>query len=146
MGNPLQDGRLEKLAGVHPRLVDAATRICLAMDALGFRMMVTDGVRTTAKQQALYAQGRTAPGAIVTNTDGVIKKSNHQPKADGLGHAVDMAFVVNGLPSWDPSLPWFLYGAMVRSLGLRWGGDWTSGLVDKPHMELLPETPGTVKA
>ena len=43
-----------------------------------FDCTVTSGFRTVEKQQSLYAQGRTKPGKIVTNADGVISKSNHQ--------------------------------------------------------------------
>lgn len=38
-------------------------------------------------------------GKKVTNCDGYIKKSNHQAKADGYGHAVDIfltGFVASG--------------------------------------------------
>ena len=128
---------LKKLAGVHPALSLRVAQILGEMAASGFQMCVTDGVRTTAQQQALYAQGRTKPGAIVTNRDGVTKKSNHQRKSDGYGHAVDCAFLVGGQPSWDARLPWQRYGELVIKHGLVWGGSWTS-LHDLPHAE-LPE-------
>jgi hypothetical protein len=51
---------------------------------------VTGGVRTAAGQKALYAQGRTAPGSIVTNADGVKNKSSRQVKSDSYGYAVDL--------------------------------------------------------
>lgn len=38
-------------------------------------MRVCQGLRTTAQQQAAYAEGRTAPGRVVTNADGVHHKS-----------------------------------------------------------------------
>lgn len=127
---------MDKLAGVHPKLVIAAHAIMDAMRTLGHPMIVTDGVRTLARQQELYAQGRTTPGVIVTNTDGIIHKSNHQPHDDGYGYAVDMTFLDrDGKPTWSDSCPWDLYGAMVRVLGLVWGGDWKS-IQDRPHMEL----------
>lgn len=129
---------IDKLAGVHPMLVEKVKRILYASAELGFPMLVTDGLRTDAEQAALYAKGRTAPGSIVTNADGVKKRSNHQAKADGFGHAVDCCFLVNGRPSWDQKLPWALYGEMAKSQGLVWGGDWTS-IVDRPHIELPPE-------
>ena len=43
------------------------------------------GLRTTADQQALYAQGRTTPGNTVTKADGVNNKSYHQS-----GMAIDV--------------------------------------------------------
>lgn len=127
-----------KLAGVHPRLIAAYHRIAFAMAELGHPIIVTDGLRTLEQQQKLYAQGRTAKGKIVTFADGIRKKSNHQAKADGFGYAIDCAFLLNGVPSWAESHPWRLYGAAAKSLGLKWGGDW-SGLVDRPHIELPEE-------
>lgn len=142
MTSVLMRSRIEKLAGVHPRLIEVVKRICFAMHELGFDMIVTDGVRTVAQQQALFAQGRSQPGAVVTNADGIVKKSNHQPHADGLGHAVDMCFLVDGQPSWDEHLPWALYGAMAKSQGCVWGGDWKS-ITDRPHVELPDGVPDT---
>jgi peptidoglycan L-alanyl-D-glutamate endopeptidase CwlK len=101
-------------------------------------LIVTDGVRTTEQQQALYKIGRGVPGKIVTNCDGVLTKSNHQAKADGFGHAVDLAFSVNGEPSWSETQPWQLLGEMAKSQGLIWGGDFKT-LQDKPHIELPAE-------
>lgn len=128
-----------KLHGVHPHLVDAFTKIRLALAELGFSIVVTDGVRTLEQQQALYAKGRTAPGSIVTYADGVLTKSNHQVKADGFGYAIDCAFLLDGRPSWSSSHPWRLYGEAAKALGLVWGGDWTRPM-DRPHIE-LPDLP-----
>lgn len=135
--------RVEKLNGVHPRLIEIVKAIVYAMNELGYHMIVTDGVRTVAQQQALYAKGRTVPGSIVTNADGVVKKSNHQSHSDGFGHAVDMCFMDdNGTPdvpsddkpSWSEKYPWRLYGEMAKAKGCTWGGDWKS-IHDLPHIE-----------
>lgn len=123
----------DKLAGVHPSLVTIAYRIQRAMAELNFTVAVTDGFRTAERQFELYAQGRTKPGAIVTHADGVKVKSNHQAGADGFGRAVDFCFLVNGRASWDDSLPWSLLGAMAKSQGCAWGGDWK--VPDRPHVE-----------
>lgn len=131
----MTDRDRQKLAGVHPLLVEKVTRLLAAMDVLGFPMLVTDGVRAVAQQQALYAQGRSAPGHIVTYADGVEKRSNHQPRLDTFGHAVDCCFLVNGQPSWDVGLPWKAYGAAAEALGLRFGGSFIN-LHDLPHVEL----------
>lgn len=131
----MTDEQKQRLAGVHPVLLDRVDRVLTAMTALGFPMMPTDGIRTDDQQRALYAKGRTTQGPIVTNCDGVEKRSNHQPHADGLGYAVDCCFVVDGQPSWDARWPWKAYGAAAEAVGLRWGGDWNS-LHDLPHVEL----------
>jgi peptidoglycan L-alanyl-D-glutamate endopeptidase CwlK len=97
---------------------------------------ITDGFRTYAEQAKLYAQGRTAPGKIVTNAPP--GTSNHEK-----GLAVDLAFQKDGLLSYDVDL----YGKIVpiaRKLNIDWGGDWT-GFPDKPHFEKLSfETSGTI--
>jgi peptidoglycan L-alanyl-D-glutamate endopeptidase CwlK len=126
---------MTRFNGVHPALIARVTKILDAMEALGFPMLVTDGLRTVEQQQALYAKGRTAPGQIVTYADGVRKRSNHQAHADGYGHAMDLAFSVNGQPSWAEDHPWEVFGAMARAVGLTWGGDFKR-LVDRPHVEL----------
>lgn len=129
--------KIDKLQGVHPRLVEAVKKITFAMHELGLDVMITSGLRTTEEQVRLYAQGRQTAGPIVTYCDGVRKKSNHQAKPDGFGHAVDFAFRVNGQPSWDDALPWPLLGHMAKAVGCKWGGDWETP--DRPHVELPQE-------
>jgi peptidoglycan L-alanyl-D-glutamate endopeptidase CwlK len=125
---------VSKLEGVHPELVEKVKRILFALAELGYPMVVTDGARTLAQQQSLYAQGRTKPGLRVTDADGVTSLSNHQVRSDGYGRAVDCAFLINGKPAWPETGPWRLYGEAAKALGLRWGGDWKRP--DRPHIEL----------
>lgn len=118
------------LLGVVPALRAKVAILLAQMAALGHPMTVTDGNRTTAKQQALYAQGRTKPGRIVTYADGVKRLSNHQG-----GRAVDCTFLnAQGQPHWPEHGPWSEYGKRARDLGLRWGGDWQKP--DRPHVEM----------
>lgn len=129
----MTDRDYARLAGVHPDLIAALTVVLAAMALAGTPMFVVQGVRTVQQQQALYAQGRTLPGHIVTQRDGIKRKSNHQPHEDGLGHAVDCAFIGPG-PFADTH-PWDQYGTLCEAQGLTWGGRWV-GLVDRPHVEL----------
>jgi peptidoglycan L-alanyl-D-glutamate endopeptidase CwlK len=141
----IRDRNEQRIAGiVHPFQV-LVRELLGFMEHMGYPMLVTAGVRTQAEQVALYAKGRTQPGAIVTYADGIIKRSNHQAKADGKGYAVDCAFLVDGTdrdgeidtPTWDADRPWPLYGTLAETLGqgkVTWGGRWTS-LRDLPHIE-----------
>jgi peptidoglycan L-alanyl-D-glutamate endopeptidase CwlK len=133
----MTDRDARRLRGVHPQLAEKIATLLDDMAAAGFPMFVAQGVRTTLQQQALYAQGRTVKGLRVTNADGVVKKSNHQPKADGFGHAVDLAFV--GPVPFADEHPWELMVQRAEALGLKWGGRWTS-LPDRPHVELPAPT------
>jgi len=128
-----------KLALVHPAL---SAKVHAAMDALAAKrtfFRVAQGLRTYAEQDALYAQGRTSPGHIVTNARG--GWSNHN-----FGMAVDCYPFLSGASgdlNWNARSPQF--GAMVDALkweGLVWGGDWHS-LPDPPHFQLasVPVTP-----
>ncbi len=129
---------IDRLANVHPDLRDRVLILMQTMESLGFPMFVTQGVRTPKEQQALYAQGRTTPGKIVTYKDGINTPSEHQAKSDGFGHAVDCAFID------DPDTPksevfeagpkWQAFGACAEALGLTWGGRWK--MADLPHVEL----------
>jgi peptidoglycan L-alanyl-D-glutamate endopeptidase CwlK len=112
-----------RLVGVHPTLVAAILSI---LDTLP--MFVVCGLRTAEQQHALWLQ---VPK--VTEKDGYLRKSNHQPHLDGLGHAVDCAWT--GGEPFGLLHDWSLYGAAVKAHGLVWGGDWV-GLVDRPHAEL----------
>src|SRR4030067_1748528 len=81
---------------------------------------ITDGFRTPQEQQALYEQGRSRPGKIVTNAKGLpICQSNHCKRL-----AVDVAFQRNGKLSYNANL----YRKIVpiaKRYGASWGGDWS---------------------
>lgn len=101
-------------------------------------ILYSECLRTVAEQDALYAQGRTTPGSIVTNAKGSSYSSQHQwgiaadfyldMDVDGDGIKSDDAFN-------DSTGLFTKVGTLAKSLGLGWGGDWTS-IVDKPHLYL----------
>ena len=84
---------LKKLIGVHPLLVHSLE---VALQTSPYDFAIVQGVRTQAEQNALYNQGRTTPGNVVTWTT----KSKHIPQKDGYGHAIDFAAYVGAL-TWD---------------------------------------------
>ena len=131
----------ENLKGVHPNLVKVMTT---AITNSPIDFTITEGVRTTQEQQALYAQGRSTKGMIVTTKDGVKNKSNHQAKTDGFGHAVDLYPYVDGKVNvLEKSTVSNLKKIAVHikavakelGIGITWGGDWKSPY-DPPHFEL----------
>lgn len=128
---------LENLKGIHP---DLQKLMQLSIQSTPVDFTITDGLRTAAKQQALYAQGRTAPGKIVTNADGIKSKSNHQAKSDGYGYAVDLYPYVNGKVQVNDVANINRIAAHIKSVAqangirIQWGGDWK--MRDYPHFEL----------
>ncbi len=109
------------LQGVHPDMV-AVVEVAIELTPVDF--MVTEGLRTAARQAELVRAGasRTLNSRHLT------------------GHAVDVAAWVDGQVRWD----WPLYpriaeafkaAAKGRGVRLIWGGDWPR-LRDGPHFEL----------
>lgn len=124
----------DNLKGVHPdlvKLMESAIMDC------PIDFTITEGVRTVQRQQELYAQGRTKKGTIVTHTDGIKKKSNHQPKSDGYGYAVDLyAYPINVNDTKNIAViaAHIKKRAKEMNISIEWGGDWK--MRDYPHFEL----------
>jgi len=130
---------LNNLKGIHPQLVKVM-KAAIIDSPIDF--VITDGVRTTEQQKALYAKGRTVSGSIVTKADGVKNKSNHQAKSDGFGYAVDLYPFENGKVNLNDTKSLQIIAshilATAEKLGVKiaWGGNWKS-IIDKPHFELV---------
>ena len=71
--------------------VDKLIEIC---KAAGIDLLVTSTYRDNESQDALYAQGRTQPGKIVTKAKA--GQSFHNYRC-----AVDVVPLINGKPVWD---------------------------------------------
>jgi peptidoglycan L-alanyl-D-glutamate endopeptidase CwlK len=130
----------DNLKGVHPKLVEV---LRAAIEDAPQDFTIVSGVRTEEEQVALYAQGRTAPGLKVTQSDGVRKRSNHQTKKDGFGYAVDVYPFDNG--SVQVNAPREDFEKIARHIQdhaerqtvlIDWGGDWRT-FKDLPHLELV---------
>ena len=120
-----------KLADVHPELARRIIQMETALSRSGNPVTITrlGGRRTFDEQDALYAQGRTRPGNIVTRARA--GQSNHN-----YGLAVDVVPLVNGQPTWNvANAVWQRIGDEGKRAGLNWGGDWQA-FQDKPHFEL----------
>jgi len=117
-----------RLTKVHPRLAKGVTAIIDALAAQGITIEVVQGLRTFAEQDALFAQGRTKPGQVVTQARG--GQSNHN-----YGLAVDLCPFVDGKPQWNDNQVFIRIGAEAVKQGLQWGGDWKK-FIDKPHVQI----------
>jgi peptidoglycan L-alanyl-D-glutamate endopeptidase CwlK len=116
---------VQRLAGVHADLVKVVAR---AVELTEIDFIITEGVRTKARQKQLVAAGASQT-----------MNSRHLT-----GHAVDLAAMVAGKVRWDWPLYHKLADAMKRAaaeLGvpIEWGGDWQS-FKDGPHFQLPRDT------
>jgi peptidoglycan L-alanyl-D-glutamate endopeptidase CwlK len=95
----------------------------------GIDFVVTSVYRSIEEQNAIYAQGRTVPGAIVTNAKG--GQSFHNWKV-----AFDIVPVIAGKAIWNDDALWSKLGQIGTSVGLEWGGSWQN-FKDLPHFQFV---------
>ena len=134
MGFELGKTSLARLQGVDETLVNVVKR---AIEISEVDFTVLEGVRTLERQRELYAQGRTAPGKIVTWT----MKSRHIE-----GKAVDLVpypLDWNDLEKFNKIKDAMFQAAKELDVNLRWGADWDGdgnyrekGEYDSPHFEI----------
>lgn len=109
----------------------ARSRVQAFLDAAkkqGIDLLVTSTYRDNASQDALYAQGRTTSGKIVTNAKAGQSWHNYRC-------AVDVVPIVAGKPRWDvKDEVWQQVGALGKAAGLEWAGDWKR-FKEYPHFQ-----------
>lgn len=135
---------LERIKLLHPKLREEALEIykevCAALKGKALcRFSFT--LRTFAEQDALFAQGRTKPGAVVTKARGGQSYHNY-------GLAIDVVLLIdkdgNGTyetASWDTrgdfdgdkQADWMEIVNIFKQFGWEWGGDWK--FKDDPHFQ-----------
>ncbi|CAB5187476.1 Peptidase M15B, partial [uncultured Caudovirales phage] len=106
--------RIEDLT---PAVQQRAKALVSAAKDAGIDLLITSTYRSNEEQAALYAQGRTKPGAIVTNARP--GDSYHNWRC-----AFDVVPLRNGKPVWSTSGPdgdlWRKIGEMGEAVGLEW--------------------------
>ena len=95
--------------------------------AAGLNVLIANTVRDKEYQEYLYAQGRTRPGSIVTNSK---TPTFH---ADTAGLAFDFCENIKG-HEYDDKEFFKKAAAIAKEMGFSWGGDWKS-FVDMPHIQ-----------
>jgi len=104
-----------------------------AMEKHGVKVEVISGLRSWAAQAALFAQGRTKPGRIVT-------KARPGSSWHNYGLAIDLGLFSNGvyLDEVDPKRADRLYqeiGTIAAKHGIEWAGNWKS-FTETPHFQV----------
>jgi len=136
---------LERCNPLHPKVREEAKAAIEAAEMnfpANIKIRVVQGLRTIEEQDALYAQGRTAPGKIVTKAKGGSSFHNY-------GLALDFALMYdkdnNGSfeeLSWDTTkdfdkdgtIDWQEVIKQFEDRGWSWGGKWRT-FKDYPHVE-----------
>ncbi|EAC7350159.1 alkaline phosphatase [Listeria monocytogenes] len=125
------------VSGMNKSVADKTRNVIKKMAKKGIYLCVAQGYRSSAEQNALYAQGRTKPGAVVTNAKG--GQSNHN-----YGVAVDLCLYTSDGKNviWESTTSrWKTVVSAMKAEGFEWGGDWKS-FKDYPHFELYDAAGG----
>ncbi|EAF9904380.1 alkaline phosphatase [Listeria monocytogenes] len=125
------------VSGMNKSVADKTRNVIKKMSKQGIYLCVAQGYRSSAEQNALYAQGRTKPGAVVTNAKG--GQSNHN-----YGVAVDLCLYTSDGKNviWESTTSrWKTVVSAMKAEGFEWGGDWKS-FKDYPHFELYDAAGG----
>ena len=117
-------------SGTHAVVRETALEVIKRAYKEGINVQISEGHRSYARQNELYAQGRTKPGKIVTNAKG--GQSWHN-----FGIAVDYFLTTNdgSKAVWTVNSNWRRVAQIAKGLGFEWGGDWTS-FKDYPHLQM----------
>jgi peptidoglycan L-alanyl-D-glutamate endopeptidase CwlK len=92
------------------------------------KIVVIQGYRTFQQSEQLYAQGRTAPGPIVTHAPAGESYHNY-------GLAFDFAMITHGKNDDQVGPLWMKVVAIMKAHGMSWGGDFPADRIDPPHFE-----------
>jgi peptidoglycan L-alanyl-D-glutamate endopeptidase CwlK len=127
-----------RISGLHPVVKATTVALIECCYVRGVNILITQGLRTIAEQDALYTQGRTKPGTIVTNAKGGTSYHNY-------GLAIDFALLLpdGKQVSWDLKrdgdgdkvADWLEVVQEAKALGFEWGGDFVS-IKDAPHFQM----------
>lgn len=136
-GGKLDDRTEKALATLDPKAAPAFRQFIRAAREIaaqfGCEYIAIGGTRTWPEQDALYAQGRSKPGKVVTNAKG--GQSWHN-----FGIALDMGVFRDGkyLDDSEPATASKIHkaaGEIAKQYGLEWGGSWAS-IKDEPHFQV----------
>lgn len=135
--NNREPKNITPVTAMHPIVATKQAELKAEAADRGISIVITDGLRTVQEQDALYRQGRTADGQIVTNVKG--GDSFHQ-----YGLAFDFALrAKDGEVLWDLKYDgnhnglsdWMEVVSIAKRKGFSWGGDWEN-FRDYPHLQM----------
>lgn len=125
------------ITGLHPLVAESEELLVRKAARRGIDVVITHGYRSIEEQDALFDQGRSGTGNIVTNARGGESYHNY-------GLAIDFALrTPQGEIVWDMERDdngngepdWMEVVALAKDLGFTWGGDWAN-FPDYPHLQM----------
>lgn len=123
-----------KISDLTPDAQKACNEFIKQCTIAGINLSIIQTLRDTEYQHMLYLQGRSTPGKIVTNCDGIKNKSRHQS-----GNAWDaVPLDDNGKIEWSNMLEYKKMADIAVKMGLTAG--YYFSFRDLDHFELKLST------
>ncbi|MFE6074907.1 M15 family metallopeptidase [Paenibacillus sp. NPDC057886] len=125
------------ITGLHPVVAESEKLLVRKAARRGIEVVITHDFRSIEEQDALYNQGRSIAGNVVTNAKGGESYHNY-------GLAIDFALrTPEGDVVWDMErddngngkADWLEVVELAKELGFTWGGDWAN-FPDYPHLQM----------
>ena len=116
------------LSDLNPKVAAMCSEFINRCKAKGIDVIITSTYRDAESQTALYNQGRTTPGKIVTNAKA--GQSFHNWRV-----AFDFVPIVNGKCQWDDKNLISTCGNIAEELNLEWAGRWSGKFKELLHCQ-----------
>jgi len=114
---------------LHPVVQELCKRFITECAKHGVKVIITSTYRDFEAQTALYEQGRSKPGKIVTNAKAGESVHNYRL-------AFDFAPIVDDKIDWNNAKLFTECGKIAEKCGLEWGGSWKK-FKDLPHCQYM---------
>ena len=116
------------LTDLHPKVAALCSEFLNRCKEKGIDVIITSTYRDAESQNALYAQGRTTQGKIVTNAKA--GQSYHNWRV-----AFDFCPIINGKCQWDNKDLFAECGRIGEEVGLEWAGRWAGKFKETAHFQ-----------
>ena len=116
------------LDDLHPRVKALAEQFVSDCKKIGWDVLIYSTYRDIEAQNAIYAQGRTTKGVIVTNAKGGQSFHNYRV-------AFDWVPLFHGKPLWSDKDAYATCAKVGEALGLEWAGRWSGKLKETAHFQ-----------
>lgn len=127
----------QRIASLHPAIREKVKAFIAEADRQGMKLRITEGMRSFGRSDALYNQpydGKDNDGdGKIDEADEKVSNARGGQSYHNYGLAFDVVEMKNGKGLWE-NPNWARIGALGKSFGFKWGGDFKSFL-DRPHFE-----------
>lgn len=116
------------LSDLHPKVMRLCTEFIARCKEAGIDILITSTYRDNESQQALFNQGRTTKGPIVTNAGPGMSYHNYRC-------AFDFVPMKNGKCQWNDVATFTRCGEIAEAIGMVWSGRWEGKMKELAHCQ-----------